>query len=162
MMKQSFFKRMVGFHTQRNLPPLSPITLSRWFRNGAALPVENPKKRVYLGNDEFTNFNESDIGIKAILLLTRLGYGCAFRSTRKAAAPGSRRDWYAPPENRHGKCPAAQRADHRRHPLVGIEPSAILAFRDEYPELVKRSCGPPQHTWPEMPSSSKSTSARAK
>ena len=32
------------------------------------------KGQVYLFNDEFTNYNESDIGIKAILLLTKLGY----------------------------------------------------------------------------------------
>ncbi len=64
MMKQSFFKRMVGSHPRRNLPPLSRITLNRWFRNGASLTVENPIKRVYLFNDEFTNFNESDIGVK--------------------------------------------------------------------------------------------------
>ncbi len=32
------------------------------------------KGRVYLFNDEFTNYNDTDIGIKTVQLLTRLGY----------------------------------------------------------------------------------------
>ncbi|HOY51013.1 MAG TPA: FAD-binding oxidoreductase, partial [Prolixibacteraceae bacterium] len=143
MMKQSFFKRMVGFHTQRNLPPLSPITLSRWFRNGAALPVENPKKRVYLFNDEFTNFNESDIGIKAILLLTRLGY-----EVRIPVHKESGRTWLSKGLVRTARKIATENVLLLKElitadtPLVGIEPSAILAFRDEYPELVKEELRP--------------------
>ncbi len=31
-------------------------------------------KKVYLFCDEFTNFNDTEIGIKAILLLEKLGY----------------------------------------------------------------------------------------
>ena len=143
MMKQAFFKQMVGFHTQRNLPHLSRITLSRWFRNGTVLPVENPKKRVYLFNDEFTNFNESDIGIKAILLLTRLGYEVRIPVHRESG-----RTWLSKGLVRTARKIATDNVLMLKDmisgdtPLVGIEPSAILAFRDEYPELVNEELRP--------------------
>ncbi len=137
MMRRAFFKRMVGFHTGRNLPALSRITLRQWYRNGAALPVENRQKRVYLFNDEFTNFNESDIGIKAILLLTRLGYEVRIPKHRESG-----RTWLSKGLVRTAKKLAIENVLLLKEiisdesPLVGIEPSAILAFRDEYPELV--------------------------
>ncbi len=136
-MKQSFFKKMVGFTDQRNLPPLSLITLNRWFRNGAALKPENPAKKVYLFSDEFTNFNESDIGIKAILLLTRLGYEVRIPVHRESG-----RTWLSKGLVRTAKKIAEENVSLLKEvvteesPLIGIEPSAILAFRDEYPELV--------------------------
>lgn len=100
--------------------------------------VENPKKKVYLFNDEFTNFNESNIGIKAILLLTRLGY-----QVRIPVHKESGRTWLSKGLVRSARKIATENVQllkeivNEHSPLIGIEPSAILAFRDEYPELVE-------------------------
>jgi FAD/FMN-containing dehydrogenase/Fe-S oxidoreductase len=134
----SLFKRMIGFSVRRPIPALSPVTLRGWKRRHErkAGAVNGSKGSVCLFADEFTNFNESDIGIKAVMLLERLGYdvviprhiesGRTFlskgllRSARKIAIKNivMLRDLVS---------------DER--PLVGIEPSALLTFRDEYPEI---------------------------
>lgn len=137
LMNTSLLKNIIGFSTKRKVPPLSNISLSRWTEKGIPLPGIKPKGKVYLFNDEFTNYNESDIGIKAILLLTRLGYEVRIPKTRESG-----RTFLSKGLVRTSKKIATGNVNLLKDiisdetPLVGIEPSAILAFRDEYPELV--------------------------
>jgi FAD/FMN-containing dehydrogenase/Fe-S oxidoreductase len=137
LMNTALVKKAVGFSTQRNVPELSKITLSRWTENGIPKPETANKGKVYLFNDEFTNYNESDIGIKAILLLTRLGYEVKIPQTLESG-----RTFLSKGLVRRAKKIATANVQLLKElvsgetPLVGIEPSAILAFRDEYPELV--------------------------
>ena len=84
MMNTSLTKNLIGFSTKREVPKLSKITLNRWAGNGINKSEEAPKGTVYLFNDEFTNYNESDIGIKAILLLTKLGYEVKIPTTKES------------------------------------------------------------------------------
>ena len=71
--------KILGFAPQRKFPLLSKITLDKWFdkykKKIAAKQFTNGK--VYLFNDEFTRFNDTDVGIKAIMLLNKLGYEVA-------------------------------------------------------------------------------------
>ncbi len=137
VMSTKLFRSALGFTTKRPLPKLSRLTLNKWYRNGAALANGIPGKKVYLFNDEFTNFHESDIGIKAILLLTKLGY-----DIRIPVHKESGRTWLSKGLIRTAKKIATENVlllkdiVNENTPLIGIEPSAILAFRDEYPELV--------------------------
>ena len=140
LMNTSLVKNMVGFSTKRSVPKLSKITLDRWTRKGIPLPENQLKGKVYLFNDEFTNYNESDIGIKAVLLLTKLGYEVKIPQTAESG-----RTFLSKGLVRTSKKIATQNVNllkaliNSETPLVGIEPSAILAFRDEYPELVEKS-----------------------
>lgn len=129
------FRKMIGFAPGRSIPRISKITLRNWrMRNNSRQGVNGT---VYLFADEFTNYNESDIGIKVILLLEKLGYhviipkhiesGRTFLSkgmVRKAAAVA----------DKNIRLLKGLISDEK--PLIGIEPSAILTFRDEYPEIV--------------------------
>jgi len=98
---------------------------------------KNSKGKVYLFADEFTNENESDIGIKTILLLTKLGYEVAIPRHRESG-----RTFLSKGLVKTAKKIANENVAllHQlitdKTPLLGIEPSAILTFRDEYPELV--------------------------
>ncbi|WP_167611618.1 FAD-binding and (Fe-S)-binding domain-containing protein [Maribellus sediminis] len=136
IMNLSVTKNMIGFSTKRNVPALSKITLNRWTENGIPKP-ETSKRTVYLFNDEFTNYNESDIGIKAILLLTKLGYEVKIPATKESG-----RTFLSKGLLKTSKKIATENVNllkdiiSEESPLVGIEPSAILAFRDEYPDLV--------------------------
>ena len=137
LMRIAFTKRLIGFSTKRELPGLSKITLKRWTNLGIPRPENTIKGKVYLFNDEFTNYNESDIGIKAILLLTKLGYEVKIPVTRESG-----RTFLSKGLLRSAKKIANENVNllkdiiSQETPLIGIEPSAILAFRDEYPELV--------------------------
>lgn len=135
----SLVKKIVGFHTSRSLPKLQSTTLRRWFRKNRRGAKTNPVpgKTVYLFCDEFTNYNDTEIGIKTILLLEKLGY-----EVRIPDHEESGRTWLSKGLVRKAKIIAEKNVSllapiiSAATPLVGIEPSAILSFRDEYPELV--------------------------
>ncbi len=135
------FKKLIGFAPERTIPSLSEITLKRWMKRRAHGSSEIFKNgRVYLFADEFTNFNESDMGIKAILLLERLGYEVIIpahiESGRTFLSKGLLDDARKTAErNIKMLFPLIT----NESPLVGIEPSAILSFRDEYPEIAEES-----------------------
>ena len=143
VMNTSLLKSTIGFSTKRTVPSLSKITLNRWVGNGTPKPGAKPKGKIYLFNDEFTNYNESDIGIKAILLLTKLGYEVKIPVTKESG-----RTFLSKGMVRTAKKVATENVNLLKDtitdetPLVGIEPSAILAFRDEYPELVEKELQP--------------------
>ncbi len=127
-----------GFAPARKFPLLSKVPLDRWYskhlKNGKK--NINHVKTVYLFNDEFTRFNDTDVGIKAIFLLTKLGYNVIIPKHLESA-----RTYLS-----KGLVKKAKRIANKnilllkdkisdKTPLVGIEPSAILTFRDEYLDL---------------------------
>ncbi len=138
-MDTALLKRSIGFSTKRTVPLLSRITLRRWVGRKIMKPEAECKGRIYLFNDEFTNYNESDIGIKAILLLTKLGYEVKIPVHKESG-----RTFLSKGLVKSAKKIATRNVELLKDlitddtPLVGIEPSAILAFRDEYPELVDK------------------------
>ncbi|MBI5541070.1 MAG: FAD-binding protein [Bacteroidia bacterium] len=136
-------KSFIGFSTKRKIPKVYSETLIQYFEKNSnrhsGLVSESPKK-VYLFADEFTNLNEPEIGIKAILLLNKLGYEVIIP---KHVVSG--RTYFSKGLLRKAKVIAEQNINYlseiitEETPLIGIEPSAILAFRDEYPEIVEKS-----------------------
>ena len=91
---------------------------------------------MYLFCDEFTNYNDTEIGIKAILLLEKLGYEVVMPEHEESG-----RTWLSKGLVRKAKEIANKNIDLFKNliteqtPLIGIEPSAILTFRDEYTDL---------------------------
>lgn len=130
--------KTIGFAPERSMPTLYKTTLDNWFKkqkkntSGAF-----PNGRVYLFNDEFTRFNDTETGIKAIILLTKLGFEVIIPNHIESA-----RTYLSKGFLRKAKAIANKNVSLLKEfvsaetPLIGIEPSAILTFRDEYPELV--------------------------
>ena len=56
------------------MPELYKTTLKKWYHRNRTSERNESKRRVYLFCDEFTNYNDTEIGIRAILLLEKLGY----------------------------------------------------------------------------------------
>ncbi|HMK60472.1 MAG TPA: FAD-linked oxidase C-terminal domain-containing protein [Dissulfurispiraceae bacterium] len=135
--KMTRLMRLIGFAEKRTIPRLSEVTLSTWFKKQAK--PNSASRRVYLFNDEFTNYNDSDIGIKAIMLLTKLGYDVRIpRHTSSARAYLSKGLLKKARRFANNNILMLKNIITHDEPLIGIEPSAILAFRDEYPELCDR------------------------
>lgn len=134
-----FLKKILGFAPERSIPTLYRMTLQHWIARNKKLllPSESQKGKVYLFVDEFTNYNDTEIGIKAVQLLNRLGYQVIvpkhFESGRTYLSKGL---------IRKAKLIAIRNVSllkdliTEQTPLIGIEPSGILTFRDEYTELV--------------------------
>lgn len=142
----NIIKRIISFTTERNIPTLSRMTMreavkleqlkSKYFGRDVACNV-SPKGKVYLFADEFTNYQEAEIGLTFARLLMKLGYEVEIpkhvESGRAAISKGCLK---------LAKKFAIKNVNLLKDkvsamtPLVGIEPSCILSFRDEYPDLV--------------------------
>ena len=128
-------KRVAGFAPERAIPKLSRITLKAWARKNIS-SGESANGVVYLFADEFTDYNDTEIGIKAITLLRHLGYQVIIpkhlESGRTFLSKGMVKKASEIAKKNIGLLKDIISDDT---PLIGIEPSAILTFRDEYPEL---------------------------
>jgi len=132
--------RMVGFHPNRTMPLMANTTVKKWFSNRSEKRGARSENSLLLFCDEFTNFNDVEVGQKAVQLFERLGYQVIIpehgESGRAALSKGMLK---------YAKTLAEKNVRLLKDvvtsetPLVGLEPSAILTFRDEYPELVDES-----------------------
>lgn len=134
----TLFKKIIGFDPRRKIPAISEITLTGWRKKHKNNNREKEVGRIYLFADEFTNYNESEIGIKAVLLLEKLGYNIVIpkhiESGRTFLSKGLLK---AAKKTADRNIRMLRGIINEESPLVGIEPSAILTFRDEYPELAE-------------------------
>jgi Fe-S oxidoreductase len=140
-------KRVAGFAPARSLPRLPWQTLRRWHATHANRSNDYRNGRIFLFCDEFTNYHDASVGIKSVRLLNRLGYEVVIpehkESGRAQISKGLIRDARRLAiRNVETLSPVITDAT----PLVGIEPSAILGFRDEYPDLVPRTLAPSART----------------
>ena len=136
-------KKILGFTASRSIPGLYNITFKRWCKRNLKILNDSLGKsngELYLFIDEFTDYNDTAIGITTVRLLNRLGYRIL---TSRHQISG--RTFFS-----KGLLRSARRIAIRNImafkdivseniPLVGIEPSAILSFRDEYPDLADKS-----------------------
>ncbi len=136
-MTGGWFKKLAGFHVGRSLPRLSKQTLRRWFSNHRPHPDAGSRGSVFLYCDEFTNFNDLSVGIASVELLERLGWSVEIpehvESGRASISKGYLRKAREIAEQNISLLAMNVSADK---PLIGLEPSALLTFRDEYPQLV--------------------------
>jgi FAD/FMN-containing dehydrogenase/Fe-S oxidoreductase len=130
-------KSLMGFAPRRSLPRLPPASLRRWWRRRGGSRGPGRLGRVHLFCDEFTDTLDAAVGIRTVELLEALGWEVVIPehadSGRAQFSKGlvrEARDLAA----RNVELLADRVSDDV--PLVGIEPSAILSFRDEYPDLV--------------------------
>lgn len=144
--------RRVGFHPDRTMPLLHNTTFLDWFvkhkeklakrlmemRNTDALKNLMLTKRIFLFCDEFTNYNDVEVGQKLVMLLERLGYIVEVLKIKESG-----RTYLSKGLLRKAKEIAIKNVEllqnivQKEIPIVGIEPSAILTLRDEYIDLVR-------------------------
>lgn len=134
----TIIKKIISFSSERQIPTLSRYSMRKLVaKEQEQYRIEKPKKTVYLFADEFTNLQEAELGLTFAQLLMRLGYKVEIpkhvESGRAAISKGCLK---------YAKRFAIKNVQllkdkvSESHPLIGIEPSCILSFRDEYPDLV--------------------------
>ncbi len=145
-------KGILKFSSNREIPSISRITFRKWVKKDAhyvhstRLSVNSSEgtqytspypRRVYIFADEFTNYNDAEVGMKFVKLLDNLGYRVIVPAHSESGRAAISK----------GMLKRARRLAIKNvlvlkdivteeTPLVGIEPSCILSFRDEYPDLV--------------------------
>ena len=128
-----FAKAAMGVAQQRSVPKLAPKTLKKWVKKQ---PKTSHAKTVYFFCDEFTNFYDVTIGKDAFYLFDKLGY-----NLKLIAHEESGRSFISKGFLKQAKAICNLNVAifkdliTEETPLIGIEPSAILTFRDEYIRL---------------------------
>ncbi len=134
-------KKISGFAKERSMPMVHKTTLLSWYKKYQSEKSKHSQpstvnRQLFFFCDEFTNYNDTEIGIKAILLLERLGYEVIIPKHEESG-----RTWLSKGLVRDAKriinknITALKDIVTADKPLIGIEPSAILTFRDEYVDL---------------------------
>jgi len=144
LMKLSWFdgmvKRILGIARDRSIPPVAVKTLRKWLEQELTAlnsSTEQAGPRLWLFVDEFCNYQDAHVGKAAVQLLTSLGY-----RVQVMRHPASARAMISKGLLRKARKLAQEQVElwsdlvSEDEPLVGLEPSAILGFRDEFPDLV--------------------------
>lgn len=133
----SILKKTFAIAKKRSLPLISNRSLDEEFQlSKNQIDNEIIIKTVYLFNDEFTNHLDTSIGLDAIHLLTSLNYKVKILNNEESG-----RAFLSKGLLQQAKILANKNVEifknlvTRDMPLIGIEPSAILTFKDEYLKL---------------------------
>ncbi|MBU2927169.1 FAD-binding and (Fe-S)-binding domain-containing protein [Winogradskyella psychrotolerans] len=139
----SIIKSVGGIAKERSLPLISSNSLIEIFQNPQnKIITNNYTKEVILFNDEFTNHLDSDVGNDAITLLSRLNYKVTIIShSESGRAMLSKGLLEAAKKVATDNVSKFKNIISENTPLIGIEPSAILTFKDEYLRLVNDKDG---------------------
>ncbi|RYJ37489.1 D-lactate dehydrogenase (Cytochrome) [Flavobacterium anhuiense] len=133
----NWIKKSTGFTIERQLPLMHKITFVKWIKNYKQIGSFF-NGNVYLYNDEFLNYYDVEIGQTAVKLLNRLGYKVLVPeigiSGRTYLSKGMLKEAREIAEQ---NIKDFEKAIPNDGFLIGIEPSAILSFRDEYPDLCR-------------------------
>ena len=140
MVNLPLVKKSMGVAPKREVPLLAKITFRKWYENHQSKAHNHsfPNGKVYLFCDEFTNYYDVSVGIDAFELLTELGYKVEIvdheESGRAFISKGFLEEAQAVTNK---NVTIFKDLISESTPLIGIEPSAILTFRDEYLRLAK-------------------------
>ncbi len=132
-------KKMMGIAKERSIPKLAVHTFRSWYHSDKSKGIENEvanKGILYLFIDEFTNYYDVQIGIDTYTLLTQLGYQVRIVDHEESGRSFISQGFLDEAKQIANKnITVFKDIVSENTPLVGIEPSAILSFRDEYLRL---------------------------
>ncbi|WP_394971818.1 FAD-binding and (Fe-S)-binding domain-containing protein [uncultured Croceitalea sp.] len=127
-------KKVSGVAKERSLPKVYNFNFNKLVQNANNKEVNNLKK-IILYIDEFTRYLDIEVGKDAIYLLQKLGYEVELFYAE------SGRTYLSKGFLKEAKKLVAQNIENlkpildKNLPIIGLEPSAILSFRDEYKRL---------------------------
>ncbi|MBS9463418.1 FAD-binding protein [Flagellimonas sp. 389] len=127
-------KKTSGVASERSFPKVHQFNFERYLKKQKKANTQTLKK-VVLYIDEFTKYLDVQVGKDAIELLCKLGYDVQLfyvESGRTYLSKGFLKQAKSLVKNNMVKLKEIVQQDI---PIVGLEPSAILSFRDEYKRL---------------------------
>jgi FAD/FMN-containing dehydrogenase/Fe-S oxidoreductase len=138
MVNQPLVKKGMGVASKREVPLLAPKSFRKWYEANKSKSEKRSfiNGKLYLFCDEFTNYYDVQVGIDAYELLTKLDYEVVVIDHEESARAYISKGFLEEAKEIANKNVSIF-ADivSVGIPLVGIEPSAILTFRDEYLRL---------------------------
>jgi len=142
-----FSSVILGVDHRRSMPPFARKSFAKWFeqrhgRNSPASPVsdggQTGGKPVVLFNDTFMDYNYPQVGKAAVELLEAAGFRVTLANARCCGRPMISKGLLdEAANNARYNVDLLHAYAGQGIPIVGCEPSCLLTFRDEYPELLK-------------------------
>lgn len=133
----ALLKKIMGFAHERSVPLLAHQSFARWHKRqtGVTTQVPAPERKVWLFVDEFSAYNDVSVAIAAFSLLKGLGY-----EVHILPFVESGRTWISKGLLKKAKKIVNQNLSYIEKSqdtarVIGLEPSALLSFKDEYPLL---------------------------
>ncbi|RMF65550.1 MAG: anaerobic glycerol-3-phosphate dehydrogenase subunit C [Calditrichaeota bacterium] len=130
-------EKVLGIDRRRRLPRFASEPFTRWFARHLPAPDAGRRGRVVLFHDTFMTYNYPEVGVAAVRLLEAAGYEVHLVEKRCCGRPFLSKGMLA-----HARRCAQHNLGallpwvEQGVPVVGCEPSCILTFRDEYPDLL--------------------------
>ncbi len=130
-------ERLIGVSRHRSLPPFASQPFHRWFASRQP-PVDADRPSVVLFPDTFADYNDPHIARAAVRVLEAAGYRVLLPTRRVCCG----RPQISKGFLKEVKALAQRQLDALGPyaaagiPIIGLEPSCILTFRDEYPDLL--------------------------
>ena len=139
-LRSGYFKDLLqqaGIDRRRSLPPFASQTFTQWFRARGGSPTL--ERQVVLFPDTFTNYNYPNLGKAATRVFERLGYQVIVPRVRCCGRPMlSKGMMDKARSNARFNVDVLFPLVESGAKLVGLEPSCILTFGDEYSDLLGR------------------------
>jgi FAD/FMN-containing dehydrogenase/Fe-S oxidoreductase len=126
----------LGIHKHRELPPFAAETFTRWWARRGTRP-RGSRGQVVLFNDTYMTYNYPEVGKAAVKVLEASGFEVLLADRKCCGRPMISKGLI-----QQAKANAAYNVDRlapyaeRGIPIIGCEPSCLLTFRDEYPDLL--------------------------
>jgi FAD/FMN-containing dehydrogenase/Fe-S oxidoreductase len=126
----------LGIHPDRELPGFSRHEFVQWFYNRGR-NTASPNKVVYF-HDTWVSFYYPEIGKAAVNLLEAMGFEVMLVPKRVCCGRPMLSKGLIKPARLRAKNNTEVLSQYTRQgiPIIGTEPSCILTFRDEYPDLL--------------------------
>ena len=131
----NMLKKASGVAVERQFPKVFNFDFDRFL---GQLPKSNGKE-VVLFIDEFTRYMDIEVGKDAISLLHGLGYNIRLFYGESGRTYLSKGFLKQAKKRAIENCEALSPYLDKDLPIIGLEPSAILSFKDEYTRLLKSS-----------------------
>ncbi|TBW29235.1 FAD-binding and (Fe-S)-binding domain-containing protein [Gramella sp. KN1008] len=130
-------KKIMGVAKERELPKVAKQTLKEYYlKNKAKFDIRDSIKTVYLFNDEFTNYLDVQVGKDALHLLAGLRYRVLIVDHPESGRSQISKGFLGKAKELANKnISIFKELISEEFLLLGVEPSAVLSFRDEYLRL---------------------------
>lgn len=130
--------KMVGLAPQRSLPAYAPQTFSTWWRSRKRVSASEEDDVVWLYVDPFTEYTEPEIARAAVEVLEACGRRVEIFDVQDDGRTFLSKGLVRKAKKLTNRCLTRLEPTLRAHPdrvVIGLEPSALLTFVDEWIDL---------------------------
>jgi FAD/FMN-containing dehydrogenase/Fe-S oxidoreductase len=127
--------KTIGITQNHKIPRLAKTSFIKWYKKENHKFDNSNCQQVWLYIDEFTNYLEPELGIKAYLILNKLGFAVNIIPFTTSGRTYLSKGLVKRSKKIIEKNLSILKNIWKGEPIIGIEPSALLTFRDENIDL---------------------------